>query len=120
MNIYEAVTGNIKKWIEEGVTRNGNTTHVVRLPEVIEHARIIVDHLWKADPTDGHFWAHVYVSVVTLEDWIEQQTTRPISVMRHLRTFLELQLERPNVLAFAAGLIVAVLFFLPEILGLTC
>jgi len=126
-DIYETVAGNISNWVGKGVTRDAYTTRAVRLPEAIEHARIIVDHLWNSDAADPQFWAdacssksHLYDSMATLELWIDQQTARSISEWSTHETFLGLRLDRPHLFAFVAGFLVAVLFFLPEIVGLTC
>jgi len=144
MNIYEAITENILKRIEEGVLRNlaaqnlehrtteepdrrtkpGVTARTVLLPEVIKHARRIADYLWRSETADSQFWTnlgtntpHVYDSVVVLERWIDQQTAEPIPGRSAQWTFLGLRWDRPNLFAFAGGFLFAVLFFLPEILG---
>jgi len=144
MNIYEAIAENILKRIEAGVVRNlvaqnlehrtteepdrrtepGVTARTVLVPEVIEHARRIVDYLWRSETADSQFWAnlgtntpHVYDSVVVLERWIDQQTAQPIPDRSTHWSFLGLRLDRPNLFAFAGGFLVAVLFFLPEILA---
>jgi hypothetical protein len=119
MNIYDickAVTGNISKWLGKGVA---STTRDVSLPEVIEHAGKIVDHLWNTDAADPQFWAdackhpHVYDSMVTLELWMDQQMNQ----LKQGTTILECFLRMA---AFVAGFLFAILFFLPEILGYNC
>ena len=135
MNIYEQVTERILEQFRRGVVSwrkswtagqpKSLNARNVPLPEVIEHARRIVDYLWRSELADDQFSAslatntpHVYDSVVVLERWITEQTARLMAPRESAEgRFFGLRFEHPIFFAFAAGFLAAVVFFLPEILG---
>ncbi|MCI0535522.1 MAG: hypothetical protein L0Z50_09850 [Verrucomicrobiales bacterium] len=107
--------------------RNEGSREVDRPPvEVLFHAVKIRDYLWRSEAVSNEYFKcerlgqpHIYDSVAVLDRWLRKYK-------RELKEYhpswvenlgQQIKDEGPRLRAFILGAALAVLFFLPEILG---